>query len=269
MDRPVKLGAHDQASYQVHNTPGMIPPKDIQRVVYLHQHLNRPVSPRTDEPECGWKQDGQWNLKRFLDKTIYNDYGEAPVTRPMPWLYNYRGSGLTDEQVLASLQSAFNVWDSVAPGINGSTFLATSERPSSFAGKMSAYGLNDFNEIGFGPLQSTSQINVLIAEAVIWKNVQTGEIVEADIMFNSAIPWAHYSLLDHAEGGEGHWKWMSTNKDKMCLFAVAVTEFGHALGLGHVNHPEHSMFMHTGRAELKKATLHCGDIEGILALYSV
>lgn len=260
-DRKVHLSAHDLAAL-LKNEKGLRPHPKIRRFVTLHGHTNgKPTNPRRDHPNCMWNRAGKWNLKRSLFKGHYDTHGmDSDAIRALPWKFNPIGSRLTSAEVERSLTNAFHVWDRATSGIDGSVFEESDGRPSSFV----THSRNGFNEIAFGKLRSSHSNFAFLYELDLWKNTETDEILEVDIMFNADLDWAYYTLEQHGD----HDAWMNANPNRICLFALAVNAFGHALGLGTVSHPDHSMFGLSGFSELKKGDLHCGDLTGITELYS-
>jgi hypothetical protein len=74
---------------------------------------------------------------------------------------------------------------------------------------------DDVNTIGF---LSRPDLDRVLASTTFFYDTQTGEILEADIFFNSAFPWST------ADGGQS---------GRFDLQSIALHEAGHFLGLGH------------------------------------
>lgn len=83
---------------------------------------------------------------------------------------------------------------------------------------------------------------------------QTGEIIDADILFSKAFKWS----VD-VNGEEG----------KADLQSIATHEIGHLLGLDHPNNSDATMYWSALEGEIHKRTLAADDIQGICYLYYV
>lgn len=99
-----------------------------------------------------------------------------------------------------------------------------------------------------------------IAAAYIWYDPRTGEVLDADMVFNTRVPWA----LNEPTAGE-----CGGTEGAYDLRAVATHEFGHWLGLDDLSDPpdvDLTMYGFVTVRELKKATLGAGDIRGVAAV---
>jgi len=127
---------------------------------------------------------------------------------PVTYFVTDRGvPGVSPLQLQSAIDRSFRVWND----------LPTASTPFRFGGFTSAApGYEDgLTTLGF--LDRPEFAGVLGATAHVI-DVQTGEIIESDILFNAAYPW---SVADGGETG------------KFDVESVAVHEIGHLLGLGH------------------------------------
>jgi hypothetical protein len=127
---------------------------------------------------------------------------------PMRYFITNSGvPGVTPEQFQAAVGRAFQTWQDVPTA----TFSGT------FVGFTAASARDDDGMTTLGFLPRPDQDRVLAATRIL-TNETTGEIVEADIFFNSTFPW---SVSPSGETG------------RFDVESIALHEVGHLLGLGH------------------------------------
>ncbi|MGH9314305.1 MAG: matrixin family metalloprotease [Vicinamibacterales bacterium] len=177
---------------------------------------------------------------------------------PMRYFITNRGvPGVTPAQFQAAVGRAFQTWQDVATA----TFSGT------FAGFTTANPLDDDGLTTLGFLPRPDQDRVLAATHIL-TNELTGEIVEADIFFNSTFEW---SVSPTGETG------------RFDVESIALHEAGHLLGLGHSAIGETELRPGGGRRVIASAavmfpiafsagnveerTLHPDDIAGVSDIY--
>ncbi len=127
---------------------------------------------------------------------------------PMRYFITNSGvSGVTPAQFQTAVDRAFQSWQDVP----------TSSFSGTFAGFTPASARDDDGMTVLGFLPRPDQDRVLAATRIL-TNEMTGEIVEADIFFNSSFPW---SVSPTGEPG------------RFDVESIALHEVGHLLGLGH------------------------------------
>jgi hypothetical protein len=105
------------------------------------------------------------------------------------------------------------------------------------------------SEVGFAALPSG-----MVGMACWWS--LSGEVIEADIMFNKNIKW----YLSKPSSCSSKWS----------LHAAAAHEIGHAFGLNHVSESSHGSLTMSPRinaCQQAEVTLGLGDLKGLESLY--
>lgn len=151
---------------------------------------------------------------------------------------------LSPETVQASITSGAKEWDDHT----GKTIFGTATLGSASVSEESS-APDRKNEIVFG----TFTDNNIIAQTTYWYTVR-GEIVDFDIVFNTAYTWGD----------------ATANPDVMDFLNIATHELGHGFGLGDLYNSKWStqtMFGYGYPGETSKRDLASGDIAGIQAIY--
>jgi hypothetical protein len=244
--RPAKLGGHNEKAYQKQGLHlSLLPKSNVECQIFTHVYLTKHTATAPGDPQCEWDHYGAWRN-----------------TTHLKWFYNYRGSGLSSNEVNQALYNAFQTWRQYAPMLE-SEFIETRDYASLFAPPH--YLHNNRSEIVFGEMEHAiyegkkrnRQIPIL-AVTHVCRDRHTHDILETDILFNSKIAWVYTNTDGTA---------LSNHPQSFSLYNVAVNQIGHALGMSNVRHHEHSMYSGTRPGELNKITLECGDRDGIVRLY--
>jgi hypothetical protein len=127
---------------------------------------------------------------------------------PVRWLATNRGvPGVSVSDFQATLLRAFRTWQDVP----------TAAIEFSFDGFTSGEPFED-DELSVIGFQAHPEMDRVLGATTFVYDEETGELIEADIFFNSAFEWSA------AVGGESN---------RFDLESVAIHEIGHFLGLGH------------------------------------
>lgn len=144
---------------------------------------------------------------------------------------------------VSAIDASFATWNAADPDKKFSNGGTTSVKTSKLDGT---------NLIAFGRLQAGT-----IAVTRVWYYTSTGNVAEADMIFNNRYPWAVFD----ATGGE-----CQSSPDAFDLQNIATHEAGHVIGLGHPpsndSTKDLTMYAYGAGGELKKRTLGLGDITG-------
>ena len=190
--------------------------------------------------------------------TIFTDNGFelhwSSGNRPVKWYLHKNGApDLSFAQTLQVLRASFNSWQ----------YVECSNLSFEYKGVVDV-GVNQV-----GTDTNYDRDNVLIwirqddwpgdwvdamAVAVPLFETQSGEITDADIMFNQNFPW---SVLAEGEAG------------KADLQSIATHEIGHLLGLDHPDDRDATMYYAAIEGEIYKRSLAADDIQGICHIYPV
>lgn len=149
---------------------------------------------------------------------------------------------LSDDFVISAISTSAETWDKAIGKeiFNDEYIIDTTAVPNVRDGK---------NTLGFILYPSAS----IIAGASVWTTPE-GEIIEADVLFNTAFEWGDATL----------------NPEKMDLQNLATHELGHVLGLGDLysgSCRSVTMFAPSSYGQTQKRTLEKADITGLKKLY--
>ena len=185
------------------------------------------------------------------DNDLAPGYTPGPARWPdgsdLKWQANLATfpSGLNPQGIVTALDNGVDAWlsDAGSVSITGEYIGATTVATNDFDGVNAIYWAN------------TTASESYLARTYLWftdpdANAATpGKAIEFDIKFNNDYAWA-----------------LGAISGRFDIESVALHEAGHAIGLGHVDVRENSMFPSLVVGTLKR-TLGSGDIEGMQALY--
>lgn len=171
----------------------------------------------------------------------------------VPYIINPSGGvkqGLKEESVVSAIKSALEAWDAVV-GVE-----LYNDNPRVDYKAKASVRLPDFkNVITWGSAQPG-----VVAYAVIWYDSSTGEIVDADMVFNSYYKWGI------ADGNEA----TGDLGSRFDIQNVATHEAGHWTGLDDLYDSRYwamTMYGYTKYGEEVKRSLEPGDVAGAQAIY--
>ncbi len=160
---------------------------------------------------------------------------------------NPAGSGVGEDATISAIVAAFETWDAE---VNTELF---DNVPMSTDNKGTLR--NSENVISWDNLKDTN----VVAQCTIWFYVNTKEIIEFDIVFNTQQPWG---IDDNIED--------DVLIDAYDIQNIATHESGHTLHLGDLyegKYSEMTMYGYANMGETKKRSLEWGDQNGVHKLY--
>ncbi|HWZ87682.1 MAG TPA: matrixin family metalloprotease [Polyangiaceae bacterium] len=154
-----------------------------------------------------------------------------------------------------AVQLGFGAWLSSGAKLPGLSFDSTT-------GATFGPTPNGKSEIMYGPITIKGHENDL-ALTITFSDPKTGEVLEADMIFNSTHP---YGFLPASDDSKDQGK--SECNDKYDLQSVATHEAGHFFGLGEdYDVKTATMYYTTGRCETNKRALQASDETTMDSLY--
>lgn len=234
-------------------------PPDIERFVFVHY----PAAPALPDVVHQAKQGAG---RACPDPSTCSDNkwsGYAWPSKTASYELNVGGSPLGTPTTEAAVQASFAAWVNAtgnALTVNGGSSTSTS---CSTAGTTR----NEVNQVCWRDI--TAQYPHAIAVTFIWASRSTKSISEADIVFNSGLPWAYtdpgscdaYTTCNTAGGAEGAYD----------VRNIGTHEAGHFLALfGDLytaRDAELTMYGYGATRELWKDSLGKGDCLGITQAY--
>lgn len=162
-----------------------------------------------------------------------------------------RSYGLREDEVVGAIQRAFENWDETV-GAELYDNRVTVDRRASASPRRPDYR----NVVTWGRLKKG-----VVAVTYLWYLTKTGEIVDADLVFNSSYRWG--IDLD----GEGPEYQLAGAFD---LQDIATHEAGHFTGLDDLYDEKYwamTMYGYAAPGETNKVSLEPGDVTGAQAIY--
>jgi len=235
----------------------MVSHPEVQSLVFLvfERNASLPkVMPHPDH-DCHWKKHGKW------DSTI-----------PLKFVFDERGSGLTQNQFQQALTDAYTVWSDVSNQVPKANFRPTTwEKPEEFtpSSHRSLRIPNWVNEISFEKRKTHvpygGTLMPVVAEIYVWQKKDGSKIItETDVVISvdDDMSWC---LHDDQVGDPN--RWMLPTSYKFDIVGILVKAFGHSLGLHSSDTITHSMNGLYARDTCCKRSLECGDRKGVEAIY--
>jgi len=220
-----------------------LPDIDAITFIFYAKPPGTPGKGPSGGPSNGKEDKGGYKLLRGGVKWANED---------LPVSYSIDVSGYDGAGAFNAIVSAFETWD--AEVVSTELF---NDDVGTVTAELSGTDLNGTNTISWDNLKD---VNV-VAQCTIWFYVNTKEIIEFDIVFNTQQPWG--VDLDGEENG-----YVLT--DAFDIQNIATHESGHTLHLGDLyegRYNEMTMYGYADLGEVKKRSLEWGDKNGVHKLY--
>ncbi len=170
---------------------------------------------------------------------------------PITYYINRGGSSqISDGSDIAAVKKGFRVWSEVKCAAVRFSYGGEITSPSIGYTE----GGKNYNAVIW--IKSAARwpfpYDVLATTQLYWDE-RTGEILDADILFN-----------------DFGFKWSTSStppSDRYDILNTAVHEIGHLLGLDHSDRPEATMYFQSPSGEVKKRDLDRDDVRGICQIY--
>jgi hypothetical protein len=231
--------------------PAAPAPKDIAKVVFIHYKAPgkppwaAPGKPKPDEGYALFRGGVKWADEALPVKYLINK-GSVP-------------GGIDRVVAVDEIKAAFEEWDDNTlinddnQGLYADGIKTTTELPQDIRdGK---------NIIAWVYIDNPK----IIARTTFWYYVNTKELVEFDIEFNSRFDWGINGVIP-AEANTV----VQGDTSFMDIRNIATHEAGHTLVLGDLyqgQYAQMTMYGYSDKGEVKKISLESGDIAGLQKLY--
>lgn len=173
---------------------------------------------------------------------------------------------LSAQQTLAAIKRSFATWNHASA--QRLTFQYTGQSQNNAAG-YDRLKPNKNENLLYWVESGWDQDPAAMAITITTYNRDTGEILDADIMFNGAA--YRWVVVGEDKKGNGPKSLPLTAEDRRPPIDVENTlthELGHFLGLSHSDHEDSSMYPTQEANETIKRALHHDDIDGLDELYA-
>ena len=190
-----------------------------------------------------------------------------------------RGSEwMTDDAVLIAVDQSFASWQDVDcdsreaqlnPANPPNLIFKGLQQPSTCQ-RAEFNSTGNVNTIAFldpfqDPCRDVAYSAFAFAVTIVWHNLSTGEILDADMMINDTLatgrsaggPYANCPPLGCPAGNPG----------EADLASIVTHEIGHFIGIGHSDLEEATMFASASRESVEKRTLATDDINAVCDIY--
>jgi len=218
--------------------PAVPPAKDIEKAVFIH--YKAPEKPDWAGPKKP-KEDEGYKLFRGGVKWSENDL-------PVSYMINEK----VDASERAEIIAAFEEWDANT----GKELYDDIVEITRIAGA----ALDDTNTVAWVYIDNSN----IIAITTFWYYVNTKELIEFDIEFNTQFDWGINGVgVEEANTASGDPSFMDIRN-------ITTHEAGHTLVLNDLYQDQYAqmtMYGYSVNGEVKKISLEQGDIDGLHKLY--
>jgi len=217
--------------------------RSIESYVMVHYKKDnaKPDSPPGKDKKPKPDEDGTY--KTYGRGVVWKDTFDVVIDPD-------NSEGLSESFVINTIKTSFTTWDDETSANLVGTY------STDYSASWDDDAPDGKNEILFDTYSDSNVIGVTIVWGHFGGPPQTRDIIEFDILFNSAFDWGDAGV----------------DTEVMDFQNIATHEIGHGLGLADLydsGDSEETMYGYGTEGETKKRDLYYGDIAGIQALYGV